>query len=74
VAPSLQRHRQAFGEAPQLYGSDRGFFSEQNLTSCKRAGVKVVCIPQRGWAHRLIALIATSVCPAWWQRAARREV
>ena len=48
VASSLQRHRQAFGEAPQLYGSDRGFFSEQNLTSCKRAGVKVVCIPQRG--------------------------
>ncbi len=48
VASSLQCHRQAFGEAPQLYGSDRGFFSEQNLTSCKRAGVKVVCIPQRG--------------------------
>ena len=48
VASSLQRHRQAFGRAPQLYGSDRGFFSEQNLASCKRAGVKVVCIPQRG--------------------------
>jgi transposase, IS5 family len=48
VASSLQRHRQAFGQAPQLYGSDRGFFSEQNLASCKRAGVKVVCIPQRG--------------------------
>jgi IS5 family transposase len=48
VASSLQRHRLAFGQAPQLYGSDRGFFSEQNLTSCKRAGVKVVCIPQRG--------------------------
>jgi transposase, IS5 family len=48
VASSLQRHRQAFGRAPQLYGSDRGFFSEQNLASCKHAGVKVVCIPQRG--------------------------
>ena len=31
-----------------LYGSDRGFFSEQNLASCKHAGVKLVCIPQRG--------------------------
>jgi IS5 family transposase len=31
-----------------LYGTDRGFFSEQNLASCKRDGVKVVCIPQRG--------------------------
>jgi IS5 family transposase len=48
VAFSLQRHRDAFGRAPQLYGSDRGFFSEQNLASCKNAGVKVVCIPQRG--------------------------
>ena len=48
VASSLQRHRRAFGQAPQLYGSDRGFFSEQNLASCKYAGVKLVCIPQRG--------------------------
>jgi transposase, IS5 family len=48
VAPSLQRHKQAFGRAPELYGSDRGFFSEQNVTSCTRDGVKVVCIPQRG--------------------------
>jgi IS5 family transposase len=48
VASSLQHHRQAFGWAPQLYGSDRGFFSEQNLASCMHAGVKVVCIPQRG--------------------------
>jgi IS5 family transposase len=31
-----------------LYGSDRGFFSEKNVTSCRRDGVKVVCIPQRG--------------------------
>jgi IS5 family transposase len=48
VASSLQHHRQAFGRAPELYGSDRGFFSEQNLASCKYAGVKQVCIPQRG--------------------------
>ena len=48
VASSLQHHRQAFGRAPQLYGSDRGFFSEQNLASCQHAGVKLVCIPQRG--------------------------
>src|SRR6202162_3187231 len=47
VASSLQRHRQAFGRAPELYGSDRGF-SEQNLASCKHAGVKLVCVPQRG--------------------------
>src|SRR5712672_2443840 len=48
VVSSLQCHRQAFGRAPELYGSDRGFFSEKNVTSCKQQGVKVVCIPQRG--------------------------
>jgi len=48
VVPSLERHQRAFGHAPKLYGSDRGFFSEQNVTSCRQDGVKVVCIPQRG--------------------------
>jgi IS5 family transposase len=48
VEPSLQRHKETFGRAPELYGSDRGFFSETNLKSCKRDGVKVICIPQRG--------------------------
>ena len=48
VIASLERHKQAFGDVPKLYGSDRGFFSEKNVTSCKQQGVKVVCIPQRG--------------------------
>ena len=48
VAPSLQHHKEAFGRTPDLYSSDRGFFSEQNLASCEQDGVKVVCLPQRG--------------------------
>jgi transposase, IS5 family len=48
VTPSLARHRQTFGWVPELYGSDRGFFSEKNLTSCAQEGVALVCIPQRG--------------------------
>ena len=48
VAPSLERHLESFGRAPELYGSDRGFFSEQNVASCAQEGVTVVCIPQRG--------------------------
>jgi transposase, IS5 family len=48
VEPSLERHQDTFGRAPELYGSDRGFFSETNLKSCKQSGVTVVCIPQRG--------------------------
>jgi len=48
VEPSLKRHKDAFGRVPELYGSDRGFFSDRNVTSCERGGVKLVCIPQRG--------------------------
>ncbi|HEY6370115.1 MAG TPA: ISNCY family transposase [Candidatus Sulfotelmatobacter sp.] len=48
VEPSLRRHRETFGHAPHLYGSDRGFHSPNNLQACRRSGVKVVCIPQRG--------------------------
>ena len=48
VAPSLRRHRRTFRRAPQLYGADRGFFSENNLAVCASGGVAMVCIPQRG--------------------------
>jgi len=48
VAPSLKRHRRAFRRAPELYGGDRGFFSEQNVTACVQGAVKLICIPQRG--------------------------
>jgi transposase, IS5 family len=48
VVISLQRHKQTFGDVPEVYGSDRGFFSEPNVSSCQQQGVKVVCIPQRG--------------------------
>jgi transposase, IS5 family len=48
VAPSLACHRRAFGRGPELYGADRGFFSEQNVTACVQGAVKVVSIPQRG--------------------------
>src|SRR6266702_6985067 len=48
VGPSLEQHKQAFGRVPQLYGADRGFFSERNLTLCESGGVAVVCIPQSG--------------------------
>jgi transposase, IS5 family len=48
VAPSLRRHRRTFRRAPQLYGADRGFFSERNETMCVHGGVATVSIPQRG--------------------------
>ena len=48
VEPSLKRHKKMFGHIPELYSTDRGFFSEKNVQSCKQEGVKVVCIPQCG--------------------------
>jgi IS5 family transposase len=48
VKPSLEHHKKVFGFAPDLYSSDRGFFTEDNIKECKKAGVKLVCIPQRG--------------------------
>ena len=43
--PILNEYRRVLDE---LYSSDRGFFSETNVKSCKQKDVKVVCIPQRG--------------------------
>ena len=48
VEPSLEHHRQTFGQAPEVYGADRGFFSEENVEACQQGGVKVACIPQCG--------------------------
>ncbi len=48
VEASLKNHRETFGSAPDLYGSDRGFYSENNVKRCEQEGVKVVSIPQRG--------------------------
>lgn len=48
VRPSLERHRQTFHCAPDLYAGDRGFYSAENLDECQKAGVSQVSIPQRG--------------------------
>jgi IS5 family transposase len=51
VLASLQHHRRTFGKAPEVFATDRGFHSAANIAACKKAGVKLVCIPQRG-GHR----------------------
>jgi IS5 family transposase len=48
VQPSLDRHQEIFGCAPDLYSADRGFHSEENVQYCEQEQVQVVCIPQRG--------------------------
>jgi IS5 family transposase len=48
VQASLERHQKTFGCAPDVYAGDRGFYSEENLEACQKAGVGQECIPQRG--------------------------
>jgi len=48
VKQSLKDHKETFGRAPELYSSDRGFHDDDNEKACRNAGVKIVCIPQRG--------------------------
>ena len=48
VQSSLDRHKQTFGIPPDLYATDRGFFSAENVQCTEKAGVTQVSIPQRG--------------------------
>jgi len=57
VPSSLDRHKQTFGNPPELYASDRGFFSAENVQSCEKAGVTQVSIPQRG-GHKTAEQVA----------------
>jgi transposase, IS5 family len=48
VRPCLTRHKKTFGEAPGLFSGDRGFYSQDGLEDCHKAGVVLACIPQCG--------------------------
>jgi IS5 family transposase len=48
VKPCLKRHVEMFGDAPELFSADRGFFSQDSLNHCHHAGVVLASIPQRG--------------------------
>ncbi|MGH7794103.1 MAG: ISNCY family transposase [Candidatus Binatia bacterium] len=48
VTPSLKRHQETFGWAPDWYSGDRGFFSAETIKAGQDGAVKLVCIPQRG--------------------------
>src|SRR5437773_7828523 len=44
----MEQHNEHDVRDLDLYSSDRDFFNETNVKLCKKKGVKVVCIPQRG--------------------------
>lgn len=48
VRQSVERHKELFDRIPEIYSSDRGFFSEENIKCCQEAGVSLACIPYAG--------------------------
>jgi len=48
VQTSLDHHQEVFHQVPDSYAADRGFYSPENVEKCEAAGVRQVCIPQRG--------------------------
>ncbi len=48
LIPSLERHVQLFGRAPEALAADPGFFSAANEAGAEKMGVKRVAIPSAG--------------------------
>jgi IS5 family transposase len=45
LTPSLERHLEQFGQAPQVAAADAGFFSAANEARARELGVKWVAVP-----------------------------
>ena len=48
LVPSVDRHIERFGKAPQALAGDRGFHHAQNCQQVQHRGVELLAIPQRG--------------------------
>ena len=47
LTPSIEKHQELLGRAPDLAAADAGFFSAANETAAKAMGVKQVAVPSR---------------------------
>jgi len=48
LLPSVERHLERFGKAPDVLAGDRGFHDSAHCAEVHRRGVNLVAIPQRG--------------------------
>jgi hypothetical protein len=55
VEKSLDLHLNVFQEGPTSYASDRGMWSEENLTHCLIAGVEKIGIQAKGKAEPMVS-------------------
>src|SRR5438477_5400868 len=47
LTPSIERHIEQFGHAPEMAAADTGFFSAANETKAEQLGVKWVAVPSQ---------------------------
>jgi IS5 family transposase len=71
LLPSIEKHREIFGRAPELVAGDAGFFNNDNESGAKEAGVKKLAIPSK--KTRSPARLAHQRQP-WFRRAQRWRV
>ena len=55
VEKSLDLHLDVFQECPENYATDRGMWSEENITHCLIAGIKKIGIQPKGKAKPLVS-------------------
>jgi hypothetical protein len=55
VAASLELHWDVFQEGPKSYATDRGMWSEENITTCLMSGVQRIGIQPKGRAKPLVS-------------------
>jgi IS5 family transposase len=71
LLPSIEKHREIFGRAPELVAGDAGFSNNENESGAKEAGVKKLAIPNK--KTRSPARLAHQRQP-WFRRAQRWRV
>lgn len=71
LLPAVEKHKQVFGHAPALVAADAAFFSAENETKAKEAGVKQVAIPSKATKSSARKAMQKE---RWFRRAQRWRV
>jgi transposase, IS5 family len=71
LTPSIAKHKQIFGRAPELVAADAGFHSRNNEKEAAELGVKKLAVPGR---RGRVAGKKKTVRPRWFRQAQRWRV
>jgi IS5 family transposase len=45
---AVEKHKQIFGQVPEVSAGDKGFYSKQTVENVEKMGVEKVCVPKKG--------------------------